>query len=96
MISTITTKGQVTIPIAIRRQYGINPNDQVDFITEGDRIILVPVKTLQDFRGIVAGGGDSDWNCKQLRMRWAAGLSRKCHERKFSRCQHLYPLSHQR
>ena len=60
MISTITTKGQVTIPIAIRRQYGIDPNDQVDFITEGDRIILVPVKTLRDFRGVVAGGGDSD------------------------------------
>jgi AbrB family looped-hinge helix DNA binding protein len=60
MISTITTKGQVTISIAIRRQFGIKPNDQVDFITEGDRIILVPVKTLRDFRGVVAGEGDSD------------------------------------
>lgn len=60
MISTITTKGQVTIPISIRRQYGIKANDQVDFISEGDRIILVPVKTLRDFRGVVASGGDSD------------------------------------
>lgn len=60
MISTVTTKGQITIPVAIRRKYGIHPNDQVDFITEGDRIILVPVKTLRDFRGAVAGGGDPD------------------------------------
>ena len=60
MISTITTKGQVTIPVAIRRQHGIKPNDQVDFITEDKRIILVPVKTLRDFRGAVAGGGDHD------------------------------------
>jgi antitoxin PrlF len=60
MISTVTTKGQVTIPVAIRKKYGLHPNDRVDFITEGDRIILVPVKTLRDFRGAVTGNGDPD------------------------------------
>jgi antitoxin PrlF len=60
MISTITTKGQVTIPISIRKKYGLGPNDRVDFITEGDKIILVPVKTLRDFRGSVTGKGDPD------------------------------------
>lgn len=60
MISTVSTKGQVTIPAAIRKKYGLCPNDRVDFITEGDRIILVPVKTLRDFRGAVAGSGAPD------------------------------------
>ncbi|HHO47326.1 MAG TPA: AbrB/MazE/SpoVT family DNA-binding domain-containing protein [Desulfobacteraceae bacterium] len=60
MIATVTTKGQVTIPVSIRNKYGIHPNDRVDFITEGDRIILVPVKTLRDFRGVVAGSGNPD------------------------------------
>ena len=60
MIATITTKGQITVPVAIRKLYGLNPNDKVDFIADGDRIVLVPVKTLRDFRGAVAGSGDPD------------------------------------
>lgn len=58
MIATITSKGQVTIPVAIRKKYGLGANDRVDFITEGDRIILIPVKTFHDFRGSVTGSGD--------------------------------------
>ncbi|OGQ86292.1 MAG: hypothetical protein A2512_04940 [Deltaproteobacteria bacterium RIFOXYD12_FULL_56_24] len=60
MLATVTTKGQVTIPVSIRNKYGIHPNDRVDFITEEERIILLPVKTLRDFRGAVAGSGDPD------------------------------------
>jgi len=60
MISTITTKGQITIPVSIRKSYGLHPNDKVDFVTEGDRIILIPVKTLRDFRGSVIGCGTPD------------------------------------
>lgn len=60
MISTITTKGQMTIPVSIRKLYGLQPNDRMDFIPDGDRIILVPVKTLRDFRGAVTGTGDPD------------------------------------
>jgi antitoxin PrlF len=60
MISTITTKGQVTIPVSIRKKHGLCANDRVDFITEGDRILLIPVKTLRDFRGSVSGAGDLD------------------------------------
>lgn len=61
MISTVTTKGQITIPVTLRRQYGIHPNDKIDFVAEGDRIVLVPVRSLRDLRGAVAGrGGDLD------------------------------------
>lgn len=60
MIATITTKGQITIPVSIRKTYGLHPNDRVDFIADGDRIVLVPVKTLRDFRGAVTGNGDPE------------------------------------
>ncbi len=53
MLSTVTTKGQVTIPKEVRDLLHIQPNDKVDFIIEGGRAILVPVKTLRDLRGAV-------------------------------------------
>lgn len=53
MLSTVTTKGQVTIPKEVRDLLSIHPNDKVDFIIEGGRAILVPVKSLKELRGAV-------------------------------------------
>jgi len=61
MISTVTTKGQITIPVDIRSRFHIKPNDKVDFIIDGERIIITPVKTLKQLRGSVKPsdmGGD--------------------------------------
>ena len=57
MLSTITTKGQVTIPKPLRDRFNLRPHDKVDFSINGDQIILRPVKTLRDLRGCVQGGG---------------------------------------
>ncbi len=40
----VTTKGQVTIPQAIREKLGITPAVEVDFIEEKGRIYLVKGK----------------------------------------------------
>ncbi len=40
----VTTKGQVTIPLHIRQKLGITPSTEVDFIEEGNRVILVKRK----------------------------------------------------
>lgn len=61
MISTVTTKGQVTIPKAIRDLLNIRPNDKVDFMREGNKVFLVPVKTLKDLRGSVAPCANGDF-----------------------------------
>jgi AbrB family looped-hinge helix DNA binding protein len=37
----ITTKGQVTIPQAIREQAGFLPNTEVEFVLDGDLVYLV-------------------------------------------------------
>jgi AbrB family looped-hinge helix DNA binding protein len=36
----VTDKGQVTIPIAIRRKAGLLPNTDVEFILHGKNVVL--------------------------------------------------------
>ena len=42
--SNITTKGQITIPVQIRKSLGLKSGQQVAFKLEGNMIILQPVK----------------------------------------------------
>jgi len=53
MLSTVTTKGQVTIPKTIRDALGIAANDRVAFLREGDRVIIQPLRTLKSLRGAI-------------------------------------------
>jgi AbrB family looped-hinge helix DNA binding protein len=56
-VSRVTSKGQVTIPIEMRRKLGIKDGDKVVFIEEGGRIVIanaamVALKEVQGaFRG---------------------------------------------
>jgi AbrB family looped-hinge helix DNA binding protein len=40
----ITSKGQVTIPIAIREKAGLRPHTEVEFVMEGKAVRLVKAK----------------------------------------------------
>ena len=40
----ITSKGQVTIPLAIRIAAGQQPNMEVEFVYENDKVLLRPCK----------------------------------------------------
>ena len=37
----ITSKGQVTIPQAVREHAGLLPNTEVEFVIDGDLVLLV-------------------------------------------------------
>jgi AbrB family looped-hinge helix DNA binding protein len=37
----VTSKGQVTIPVEIRRKLGIDENSEVDFVEEDGKVVLV-------------------------------------------------------
>jgi len=39
--STLTSKGQVTIPAEVRRRLGLHPGDRVAFVVDGDEVRLV-------------------------------------------------------
>ena len=51
--TSITVKGQVTIPKEIREELGLKPGDKVVFEKEANTIVLKSAKTLLDFRGYV-------------------------------------------
>ena len=54
-VSSVTSKGQVTIPIAVRRHLGVSAPDKIAFVVDDDgRVALRPAKrSLRDLRGIV-------------------------------------------
>lgn len=40
-LAKITSKGQITIPIAIRRLLGVREGDKVLFVEEGDKVVIM-------------------------------------------------------
>ena len=38
----IAAKGRLTVPLRIRRRFGIKPGTRVNFVEDGDRIIFQP------------------------------------------------------
>jgi AbrB family looped-hinge helix DNA binding protein len=52
-ITTITSKGQITIPKDVRQALDLKAHDQVIFTVEGDRAILTPVRKrpIMELRG---------------------------------------------
>ncbi len=38
IVSSVTSKGQVTIPVEVRRLLGVKPRDKVSFLVDGDKV----------------------------------------------------------
>ena len=75
METSITQKGQVTIPLAIRSQLGLKPKDKVRFVVQGDEVTLQPVSSrIARHFGAVAGKG-LDWRAE--RDEFEQGLARE-------------------
>lgn len=49
-IVTVSDKGQVVIPVAIRRRLGLVPGSKLDFELEGDGIRVRPLKSIPPSR----------------------------------------------
>jgi antitoxin PrlF len=42
--STISSKGQVTVPLEIRRRLGLKEGDRVEFVADGEQTIIRPAR----------------------------------------------------
>ena len=51
-VSTVTRKGQVTIPVEIRAAWGLEPGDKVVFARTGEQVTIKPASS-----GLLAGYG---------------------------------------
>lgn len=45
--ATLTSKGQITIPLEIRNNLGLNKGDRLDFKISGQKQILIEARTIR-------------------------------------------------
>ncbi|MDR2604753.1 MAG: AbrB/MazE/SpoVT family DNA-binding domain-containing protein [Desulfovibrio sp.] len=59
-VAKITSKGQITIPIDIRKKLGVKEGDKVIFIEDGNRIVVANAAKIAfaDMRAAFAGEAD--------------------------------------
>ena len=57
IISTVTSKGQLTIPAEIRRHLGVKVRDKVVFVIETEGEVKVRVPRYKDIDSIVGAAG---------------------------------------
>lgn len=73
--SSVTTKGQVTIPMELREKLGIKPGDRVGFVDEDGKIVLQRQETaIEAVFGIVKTRKGA--TLEQIEDAIAAGRSR--------------------
>ena len=52
---TVSPKFQIVIPKQVRERLGLNPGQKIEAIAFDDRIELIPIRLVQQLRGMVAG-----------------------------------------
>ena len=53
--TTLTQRGQLTIPVEVQRLLGVKPRDRVTITIDGDHVSLSPARfTIESVRGSVA------------------------------------------
>jgi AbrB family looped-hinge helix DNA binding protein len=46
VVTRVTRKGQITIPVEFRRELGINEGDRIAWVREGNRLVLKPAESV--------------------------------------------------
>lgn len=67
----ITSKGQVTIPQALRTQYGLLPETEVAFVADGDSVRILKVDSHKPDRadralGLLKGSAETQLTTDQI------------------------------
>jgi AbrB family looped-hinge helix DNA binding protein len=60
-LAKLSLKGQVTIPVGIRRKLGLKEGDKVVFVEQGDNVIILNSNKLafEEFRRDMTGASES-------------------------------------
>lgn len=64
----VSSKYQVVIPKEVRERHGVKPGLEMQVISKGGSIILVPDRPLSAFRGILRGMPTEGYREKKDRM----------------------------
>jgi len=66
----ITTKGQITVPVAVRRALGVGPGDALLFETDKTGVRVRPVRSKSPFAKYRGIGNQSIGSGKKAINRW--------------------------
>ncbi|MFW6111110.1 MAG: AbrB/MazE/SpoVT family DNA-binding domain-containing protein [Thermoproteota archaeon] len=55
---SVTRKGQITIPVELRRKFGIQEGSKVEVVEDEERIVIRKVPSIFDLAGSGAKKGD--------------------------------------
>jgi len=73
MTVTVSARGQMVLPAAIRRRYGISEQSKVELLDLGKEVVLVPISKypLAKSKGVLKGVSSADLirTRRQLRKR---------------------------
>jgi AbrB family looped-hinge helix DNA binding protein len=58
--ATVSSKGQITLPAALRAQFGLAEGSKVKFISDGKQIVLKPELPVSAYRGLLRHLGNID------------------------------------
>lgn len=58
----ITSKGQITLPRAVRKDLNVSAGNVIIFEKEEDKVVLRPAKTLKEFKGFLKSKAKADFD----------------------------------
>jgi|PlaIllAssembly_1097288.scaffolds.fasta_scaffold158703_2 AbrB family looped-hinge helix DNA binding protein len=65
---TLSSKFQLSIPKAIREEMNLKAGQKFAIIPKGDTIVLAPIRTLEEMRGILKGADTSGYRDRTDRL----------------------------
>lgn len=65
--STVTSKGQTTIPREIREALRIKPGDRLEYVAEGDRVTIRVHPGIRSLKGVLASRKGKGMSFAQIR-----------------------------
>ena len=75
-IATLTSKGQITLPAAVRAALGLSAGHQVDFVPKGGSFVLMPVSSdVTALKGRFAGRVKKPVSLDAMNQAIAAGAA---------------------
>jgi AbrB family looped-hinge helix DNA binding protein len=60
MSATMTSKGQITVPLELRRSWNLASGTKLNFFENNGRIEIAPERPASSYRGILSYLGDID------------------------------------
>lgn len=74
MSGTISSKGQITVPLSIRTRLGIKEGDRVEFVMQGGSVVMRPARVVTNPFEAYAGALDTFPGGAQEIRDWVADL----------------------